>query len=97
VSIKVAYPSDQDSQKNGAKNDQEERERDFWNLEPSIILHWKEDEAKGDRVLILNAKKKKNEKDYHPNQCPNPPHFFVLLSGLLFSPRRPTNAERSFS
>jgi len=57
--VEVTYPPDQDSQKNKAKDNQKKRKSDFWNFEPLVIRHGKENEPKGNRVLILNAKKEK--------------------------------------
>jgi hypothetical protein len=62
-------------------------------LNPLVILHREKDEAKGNEVLILNAKKKKNEKDQHPKQCPDPPHLLILLSGLSFLLQKSLKAE----
>jgi hypothetical protein len=59
TSVEVTYPPDQDSQKNKAKDNQKKRKRDLWNFEPLVILHGEENEPKGNRVLILNAKKEK--------------------------------------
>jgi hypothetical protein len=57
--VEVTYPPDQDSQKNKAKDNQKKRKSDFWNFEPLVIRHGEENEPKGNRVLILNAKKEK--------------------------------------
>ena len=55
TSINVTHPTDQDSQKDRTKDDQEERERDYWNFKPLIILP-RENEVKGDLASILNKK-----------------------------------------
>jgi hypothetical protein len=81
ASIKVTYPPDQDSQKNGAQNDQKERERNFLDFKP-LIIFCGENETKGDLTSILNGKKDRHEKGQHPKQCLDPSHFFILLSGL---------------
>jgi hypothetical protein len=60
VPIKVAQTSDQNPQKDRTEDDQEERDGDSWNFEPLVILHGQKGEAKGDGVLILNAKKEKD-------------------------------------
>jgi len=88
ASINVTHSPSQDSQKNGAKNNQEERERNFWNFKPLIILCG-ENEAKGDLASILNGKKDRHEKGQHPKQCFDPSHLFILLSGLTFSAKDP--------
>jgi hypothetical protein len=79
ASINVTYPSDQDSQKDRTKDDQEERERDFWNFKPLIILPWK-NEAEGDLASILNKKGDRQTKGRYPKQCLDPSHFIILLS-----------------
>jgi hypothetical protein len=61
ASINVTYSPDQDSQKNGTKNDQEERKRNFWNFKPLIILYG-ENETKDNLASILNGKKDRHEK-----------------------------------
>ena len=83
ASINVTYPTDQDSQKDRTKDDQEERERDYWNFKPLIILP-RENEMKGDLASILNKKGDRQTKGCYPKQCLKPSHFIVLLSGLSF-------------
>jgi hypothetical protein len=61
----VTHPADQDSQENGAKNDQENRERDSWNLKPWMTLPRKS-EAKYDVTSILDRKNDCHEKGQHP-------------------------------
>jgi len=80
----VTHPADQDSQENGAKNDQKNRERDSWNLKPWMTLPRKS-EAKYDLTSILDRKNDCHEKAQHPKERFDPSHFFILPSGLSFS------------
>jgi hypothetical protein len=65
ASIHITYPTDQDSQQDRKKDDQEERERDFWNFKPLIILPG-ENEVKGDLASILNKKGDRQTKSHYP-------------------------------
>jgi hypothetical protein len=96
--INVADSTDQDSQENGAKNDQEKRKRDSWNDKPFIALPG-ENETKHDLTTILDGKNDRHEKGQHPKQCLDPSHFFILPSGLSFSaidPQRQSEVSDTF-
>jgi hypothetical protein len=71
--VKVAYPANQHSQHNRAKDDQEER--DFWNLEPLIILQGIKTKSKSHLALVLYGEKDGKNKDDHPKKCLQPFHF----------------------
>lgn len=96
--INVAHSPDQDSQENGAKNDQEKREGHSWNDKPFMALPG-ENEAKHDLSTILDGKNDRHEKGQHPKQCFDPSHFFILPSGLSFSaidPQRQSEVSDTF-
>jgi hypothetical protein len=83
--INVVHSTDQDSQENGAKNDQENRERDCRNDKPWVALPG-ENKVKHDLASILDGKNDRYDKDQHPKQRLDPSHSFIPPSGPLFSP-----------
>jgi hypothetical protein len=81
--INVTHSADQDSQENGAKNDQEKRERDSWDFKPRMTLPG-ENESKHNLTAILDGKNDRHEEGHHQEYCLDPSHFLILLSGLSF-------------
>jgi hypothetical protein len=64
IFIKITHSSDEDSQENGAQDD--EKDRDIGHFRPFRTMERKETEAKGDDLIVLQRKKDGKDKESHP-------------------------------